>query len=131
MSEEMKPGEQPAGQPAQPAPAPAPQAQRPAPAPSAADNKKLMAALSYLGILFLVPLLTDAKKDEYVKFHIRQGIALFIVDVIASFIAWMPYVGSLIGLALLVVSVFGFVKAYQGVRWEMPVVGPYAKQIKI
>ena len=130
MPEEMKPGEQPAGQQPPAAPAQAPQAKQPAPAP-AVDNKKLMAALSYLGILFLIPLLTDAKNDENVKFHIRQGIVLFIIDVFASFIVWIPFIGQAVGLVLLIVSVYGFVQAYQGIRWEMPVVGQYAKQIKI
>ncbi|MFA6604009.1 MAG: hypothetical protein WCT10_04200 [Patescibacteria group bacterium] len=129
MSEEMKPAEQPASQ---PAPAPAPQAQQSAPAPAAAiDNNKLMAAISYIGVLFLIPLLTEAKNDEFVKFHVRQGIALFLVWVVASFIVWIPFIGQMTCLALVVLSIFAAVKAYQGERWELPVVGQYAKQIKL
>ncbi len=117
--------------PQQPAQNPAPQAPpKPAGQPSASDNK-LMAALSYIGILFLIPLLTEAKNDEYVKFHVRQGIVLFVVDVVGSFIAWIPFIGWAIGLALLVVSIYGFIQAYEGKRWELPYLAKYAKQIKI
>ncbi len=117
--------------PQQPAHEPAPQAPpKPSSGASAADNK-LMAAFSYIGILFLIPLLTEAKNDDYVKFHVRQGIVLFVIDVVGSFIAWVPFIGWAIGLVLLVVSVYGFVQAYEGRRWELPYVAKYARQIKI
>jgi len=35
-----------------------------------------MAILAY--ILFFIPLLTDSKNDPYVKYHIKQGLVLFI-----------------------------------------------------
>ncbi|HOE15288.1 MAG TPA: hypothetical protein PLH82_01145 [Candidatus Paceibacterota bacterium] len=35
-----------------------------------------MAILAY--ILFFIPLLTDSKKDPFVKYHVKQGLVLFI-----------------------------------------------------
>ena len=46
------------------------------------EKNTLMAVLAYLGILILVPFLTDAKKDPFVKFHLKQGVALIIVEVV-------------------------------------------------
>lgn len=101
------------------------------PLPPDVEQNKLMAAICYLSILFIIPLLTDAKNNDYVKFHLRQGIALFVVDVIGGFVAWIPAIGWVISLGLLFVSVYAFIQAYEGKRWEMPVIGEYAKKINI
>ena len=95
------------------------------------DENRLMAALSYLGFLFLVPLLSGYKKDKFVNFHLRQGIVLFIVDVIASFIMWIPVIGWLLGLFLLVLSIYGFIQALTGKKWPLPYIGQYAEKINI
>lgn len=95
---------------------------------STKSDKKLMGALSYLGLLFIVPLLTDAKNDPDVQFHIKQGIVLFVVEVVMSFI---PFFGWAIDLVLLFVSLYAAYQAYQGVKWELPLLGQYAKKIKL
>ena len=94
------------------------------------DNRNVLAALSYIGILFLIPLLAG-QKDEFTKFHVQQGIVLFIVDVIASFIVWVPLIGWAIGILMLVVSIYGFLQALAGKRWELPYLAQYAKKIKL
>lgn len=94
------------------------------------SNRRLMAALSYLNILFLIPLLF-AKKDKYVKFHLRQGIVLFAAYVVASAIVWFPVVGWMIAVFLLVVSIYGFLQALYGKEWELPYIGKYASRIKL
>ena len=49
-----------------------------------ADNKAV-AALSYISILFLVPLLL--KKDSpFAKAHAKQGLILFLFEVVVSFL---------------------------------------------
>jgi uncharacterized membrane protein len=95
------------------------------------DENRLMAALSYLGFLFLVPLLSGHKKDKFVNFHLRQGIVLFIADVIAGFIMWIPVIGWLLCLFLLVLSIYGFIQALIGNKWQLPYIGQYAEKIKI
>ena len=42
------------------------------------SNKNGLAALSYLWVLCLVPLL--GSKDEFVKFHAKQGFVLFVFE---------------------------------------------------
>lgn len=95
------------------------------------DENRLMAALSYLGFLFLVPLLVGNKKDKYVNFHLRQGIVLFIADVIASFVAWIPIIGWFIALFLFVLSIYGFIQALTGKKWKLPYIGQYAEKINV
>ena len=47
------------------------------------SNTILFSILSYLGILWLIPLLVE-KNDKIVRFHVNQGIVLCIFYVIGS-----------------------------------------------
>ena len=49
-------------------------------------------------IIFFVPLLTDAKKDPFVKFYVKQGLVLFIGWIAISIITWHPGLYSVPGL---------------------------------
>lgn len=44
---------------------------------------KAMSVISYLGVLSLIPYLTE-KKNGYVRFHAIQGLNLFIIELIYS-----------------------------------------------
>ena len=55
------------------------------------EPNKLLAVLSYISILFVLPYLL-CRNDEYAMFHARQGMILCVVSVIAE------AVGSLLGL---------------------------------
>jgi uncharacterized membrane protein len=94
------------------------------------DENRLLAAISYLNVLFLIPLLMG-RREAYVRFHLKQGIVLFAVDVIAGAIVWVPLVGWLIGLFLVCVSIYGFLQALAGKKWTLPYVGKYAERIKL
>ena len=98
---------------------------------NAPQNNVIMAVLVYLGILIVVPFLTDAKEDPFVKFHIKQGLTLLILDVVVWFFAFIPFIGWMFGWILwLVVFIFmiiGIMNAVQGQEKELPVIGGYAK----
>jgi uncharacterized membrane protein len=88
------------------------------------EENKLIAALGYVGILCLIPLL--AKKDsKFAQEHGKQGLVMLIVWVIGSFVFWFPIIGWLMALAVLVINIIAFVKALMGEFWEVPVVGQY------
>lgn len=54
--------------------------QAPNAAPTGKTDNMAMAIIAY--ILFFVPLLTGhAQKDEFVKFHVKQGLVVFIIGV--------------------------------------------------
>lgn len=90
-----------------------------------------MAVLSYLGILVLIPLLTDAKKDPFVKFHIKQGLVLLIADIVASFIIWVPFIGWILWLGIVVLLIIGIINAANGQEKELPVIGSLGSKINI
>lgn len=91
------------------------------------NDSKLFAALSYLWLLSIVMLILK-KDDEFVKFHAKQGTVLFAASIILWFI---PIIGWLMQIAVLVGVVIGFLKAYSGERFKMPVIGDLADKINI
>jgi len=112
-------------------------AEETAPRPTSSGGKKNvgMAVLCYLGILVLIPLLTDAKNDSFVKFHIKQGLVLLIFEVILSVAAAIPVVGRIVGSVGWIISVvlfiMGLVNAIGGVEKELPIIGKYGSKINI
>ncbi|MCA9364745.1 MAG: hypothetical protein KC736_02530 [Candidatus Moranbacteria bacterium] len=94
------------------------------------EENKVIAALSYLGLLVLVPLL--AKRDSpFVQFHARQGLVLLIVFMGSMFVVWVPVIGQLLWLALVVVNVIALVKTLMGQSWKLPFIGDLADKFKI
>ncbi|MEY4722687.1 MAG: hypothetical protein RLZZ324_200, partial [Candidatus Parcubacteria bacterium] len=91
----------------------------------------VMAMLSYLGILFLIPLLMDKHHDEFVLFHLRQGIVMFALEVLASMLFWNRNAGDMLTFALIVVSLVAAYRTYKSEKWVLPIVGQYAQRIKL
>lgn len=98
-----------------------------------AEKNTLMAVLAYLGILIIIPFLTEAHKDPFVKFHLKQGVILIIFEVIGWFVGIVPvlgwFIGWLIWLVALVFIVIGIVNAASSAEKELPVIGQYAKSL--
>lgn len=95
------------------------------------ERHNLVAALSYLGILVLIPLLFVDKHDPFVKFHAKQGLVILIGYVIAMVgVGWIPVLGNLVWLALAIASIAGLIQSLQGKRWKVPVVGDLAEKLK-
>ncbi|MCD4705057.1 hypothetical protein K8R66_03195 [bacterium] len=80
-------------------------------------------------ILCIIPLL--ASKDEFVKFHARQGFVLFIFEVLLVLVAWIPIIGWLLVVLVIIVSVLGIKAALEGRKWEIPYVYEWSKKVKI
>jgi len=96
-------------------------------------ENKLWAAIGYLGILFLIPLL--GKKDSpYAQYHGKQGFVLFIAWVVLGFISWIPILGWIVGLlgtiGLFIIWLFGIMNVLGGRMEPLPLIGQYADQLK-
>jgi len=91
------------------------------------QDAKLFAALSYLWFLSIL-LLVLKKDDEFVRFHAKQGAVIFVVSIILWFI---PILGWMLQVAVLIVVIIGFLKAYSGEKYKMPVIGDLADKINI
>ncbi len=98
------------------------------------DEIDAITILSYIGILFLVPLLTR-KEDGFSQFHAKQGMVLFLAEVATVFVAWIPLLGWLVGgllwVAWIVLSVLGIVNVVKGKKEELPVIGEFAHKLKV
>lgn len=89
-----------------------------------------MAILAYLGILIIIPFLTEAKNDPFVKFHLKQGLALIISEIVVSLIYAIPFGGiiaSLLWIFNIVMVVIGITNAAAGKEKELPILGQIAK----
>lgn len=94
------------------------------------DSERLFAALSYVWILFLIPFVWGHNKPFVYK-HAKQGIALFIFEIVLSLIAWIPLLGWAIGIIgwffVVVVAIIGIAHALAGKDYEIPVIGKMMK----
>ena len=93
---------------------------------------RLMATLSYLGILCLVPLVMN-QNNEYVYFHARQGLIIWIWSVIAVLALYVPGVGpwfsGVSALAVVVLSAIGLVAVFLNKAWRLPLVHSIAARM--
>lgn len=95
------------------------------------DDSRLYAALSYLFVLVLVPLFLK-RDDPFVVFHAKQGLVIAIGYILATIaVMWVPVLGNILGLLLMVGSVVGVIKASQGKRWRAPVIANIADTFNI
>ena len=93
-----------------------------------------MAILAY--IIFFIPLLTEAKKDPFVKYHIKQGLVIFIawiiVGMLGYFLPWgLWMVARLLNLAVFVLMIIGIMAAAKGEEKPLPIIGKFGKQFKL
>lgn len=94
------------------------------------QENKVMAFLSYLGILFLIPLL--AKKDSpYCQYHAKQGLVLFIAGFIVGFVVWIPIIGWAAGIVLFVLWLMGVINVLSGKTQPIPLIGQFAEKMKL
>ncbi len=101
--------------------------------PTAKEKDIRMAIVAY--IIFFIPLLTESKNNPFVKFHVKQGLVLFIsgviVGIINSILPWRLWIISrLFNLGLLVLMVIGIMNASKGEQKPLPVIGKFGEQFK-
>jgi uncharacterized membrane protein len=113
--------------------------------PKDIEQNKVMAVLSYLGILLLVPLLA-AKGSRFARFHAGQGLNLLIAligwtimhNVLMAILraillhgaTWRLYslIGTILSLVYIVftvLAIIGIINALNGKAKELPLVGRY------
>lgn len=91
------------------------------------NNNKLTAALSYISILFLIPLFF-AKDSKFARFHVNQGVMLFIVSAIIGLLSIIPIIGfifRILNIIAFVFAIIGIVNAVRGKAKELPIIGKY------
>ncbi len=85
------------------------------------NSNYLMASLSYVGVLVLIPVISQATKDSFVAFHVRQGAVILLLEIVAIVSAqWFSKPSSVVFLGLLFLSVIAFFFTVQGEKWKIP-----------
>jgi len=91
-----------------------------------------MAIIAY--IIFFIPLLTDAKNDPFVKYHVKQGLLVLITGIIAGILGnilwrfWM--IDQLLNLIVFVLMIIGIMNASKGEQKPLPIIGKFAENFK-
>lgn len=97
------------------------------------ENIKLCALLSYL-LVGIIWFFADEKirKSDYVKYHVKQGIVLFIAWLIVSVIWQIPVFGKVVApildIILIVLLVIGIINALNMQKKQLPIVGGFAEK---
>ncbi len=95
---------------------------------------KVYAILAYFGILCLIPLLVK-KDNKFALFHAKQGLVLFIAEVILTFIWVIPFLGWFIGaigwILIPIICIIAIIQVLMGNYWRIPVIADIAEKINI
>lgn len=75
----------------------------------------------------MIPLL--AKKDSpFAQFHAKQGLVLFIIEVVGWVVFWIPFVGWILMVIVYVVALVALIQALMGKKWRIPGVAQIAEK---
>lgn len=83
---------------------------------STKHEHNVLAALSYVGILFLIPMFMQPK-NAYVQFHVKQGMVVFGYELIALALLFTIIFAAVTPVLLMIafaLSGYGFVSALAG-----------------
>jgi uncharacterized membrane protein len=104
------------------------------------EANKGMSILSYLGFLWIIPLLVSRKKSPYTRFHLNQGLTLiiaefiisvlrYVVNIVLNFIGLRLFAGifggvfTILSVICLVLMIIGIMNVIAGTAKELPVIG--------
>lgn len=95
---------------------------------------KVFAVVAYIGILSLLPLLLK-KENKFALHHGKQGLVIFISEIICGILPVMPILGWILGPILLFIlgiySIIGIIQAVIGNYWRAPIIADLADKISL
>src|SRR5881275_3181504 len=133
----------------EPIPPPPPPSAEPEPAPKSSTTglpSNVAAAIACIPLIGGIIFYVLEKRDSFVRFYAMQsiifGAAWCLFNIVSSiihgifwsvpaighlFAALWLFVSALVQLGFLIVLIIAIVKAFSGVRWDIPWVGPIAR----
>ena len=97
------------------------------------DEGRLAAIMSYIPFLCFIPLL-NMKHNEEARFHARQGVMLFLIELLALLFL-IDRIANFVFTAVLIVavafSIAGIYFALQGKNYRLPIIGDLAEKSKL
>jgi uncharacterized membrane protein len=112
---------------------------------SMSENKNALAAIGYIPPLFWIPLFL-AGEDKLAKYHGRQALVIFVAAVLTVFafrilqliLGWIKPIGTafwvvegFLYLVYIAISIVAAIRAANGDRWRMPILGAYSDRLNI
>ena len=98
------------------------------------EENKVIAAISYIFLLCLIPLLTK-KQSKFAQFHAKQGLIITIIWFVIWIIGIIPVLGWILSftadISLLVISVIGIIKTLDGEYWKIPYIYTLSKKVNL
>ncbi|MDD4290330.1 MAG: hypothetical protein PHH83_03605 [Patescibacteria group bacterium] len=88
-----------------------------------------ISALSYLWITCIIPLIFS--KDEFVKFHAKQGLILSIIQIVSSFLIIIPVLGWIFKILIIFITFLAIKSALSGGKWKIPYIYELSQRINI
>ncbi|MDH4156559.1 MAG: hypothetical protein OEW00_04705 [candidate division Zixibacteria bacterium] len=99
----------------------------------ATQEGRMAAIISYIPLLCFIPLLS-MKDNKEAHFHARQGVLLFLIEVVAA-IFLIDSISNFVfkGILLIAValSIVGIYFALQGKNYKLPIIGDLADKTKL
>ena len=104
------------------------------------DEERLFAFLCYLISIIgvVIVLATKSERGDFSVYHAKQGLVLFIVEIIVAIawaiLIWIPIIGWIFGwilwLLVLIICVFGMINALTDKKKPLPFIGKYGEAFK-
>jgi uncharacterized membrane protein len=91
-------------------------------------NEKIMSAICYIPVLFLIPFFLVKDKSKTLNFHINQGIILSILFILGYFImSLLPFITKsavdIWKLIILIFTIIGIVNVCNNKEKKLPLIG--------
>ena len=97
------------------------------------EEGRLWAILAYLPILCFIPLL-NMKEDPQIRAHARQGVILFLIELVAVIfliVSIADFVFKAILILAIALSIVGIYFAAQGKSYKLPIISDLADKTKL
>ena len=94
------------------------------------ESNKIMAVISYLGVLIIIPLLKgEYKNSPFLRFHLNQAILFCIGWALTILLNVIPFIGGLLGglfsFALAILEIVCIVYAVKGETKTFPIISKF------
>ncbi len=97
------------------------------------DQGVIASVLAYIPFLCLIPLL-QMRENEQARFHSKQGMLLFLIEILAG-IFLIPGLSGMIWRTILILalgaSAAGIIFGLQGKSYKLPIIGDLAEKLKL
>jgi len=98
------------------------------------QDGKFFAAISYISFLCVAALLFK-KYNKFAVYHAKQGLVIFVLEIVGFILSIIPSIGGIIGTLVIVVfgllSIWGIIQSLLGNYFRIPLVSDMADSINL